>query len=57
MNENEQRLQQLLFQKELLKDYYKHFPNTCNYLYILNILSEIQSCKRKISQNVKKSYF
>jgi hypothetical protein len=57
MNENEQRLQQLLFEKQMIKDYYKFYPNINVYLRITDILSEISSCKRKISQNVKKSYF
>lgn len=54
MNENEKRLQQLLFQKEMIKDFYKIYPNTYNYLNIRNLLSEINLYKRKISENVKK---
>jgi hypothetical protein len=52
--EDELQLQKLLFEKEMIKDYYKYFPNTTNYLRILSLNSEIACRKRKISRNVKK---
>lgn len=56
-NQDEKRLQQLLFEKQMIKDYYKFYPNINVYLRITDILSEISSCKRKLSRNVKKLYF
>jgi len=53
-NKDELQLQKLLFEKEMIKDYYKYFPNTNNYLRILSINSEIACHKRKISRNVEK---
>ena len=50
----EDELQKLLFEKEMIKDYYKYFPNTNNYLRILSLNSEIAFRKRKILRNVKK---
>lgn len=53
-NEDELQLQKLLLEKQMIKDYYKYFPNTKHYLCILSINSEIAYRKRKLSRNVKK---
>jgi hypothetical protein len=43
----EYKLQILCFRKAMLKDYYKSFPSTKNYLEILEILSEIRCLERE----------
>lgn len=53
-NKDELHLRKLLYEKEMVKDYYKYFPTTKHYVRILHLNSEISFCKRKLSRNVTK---
>jgi|Laugrespbdmm15dd_1035085.scaffolds.fasta_scaffold01292_6 hypothetical protein len=51
INKDESHLRKLLREKEMVKNYYKCFPNTNHYVRILHLNSEISFYKRKLSQN------
>ena len=53
-NKDELQLKKLLLKKQVIKDYYKSFPNTNTYFRILYLNSIISCCKRKLSRNVTK---
>lgn len=57
INKDESHLRKLLHQKEMVKDYYKYFPNTKHYIRILHLNSEISFYKRKLSRNKDDSPF
>ena len=44
------KLNHLLMQKHMMKEYYLAFPNTNTYLNILDVISEIKSLKIQISR-------
>lgn len=51
INKDESHLRKLLYEKEMVKDYYKYFPTTKHYVRILHLNSEISFYKRKLSRN------
>lgn len=54
INKDELHLRKLLYEKKMVKNHYKYFPNTNHYVRILHINSEISFYKRKLSRNVTK---
>jgi hypothetical protein len=50
INKDELHLRKLLYEKKMVKDYYKYSPNTNHYVRILHINSEISFYKRKLSR-------